>query len=107
LNNWAEKLEQAWLWLTTSKYTRNLERSIDLLESQVTELRRDNRALMNSLLGTVGVAPVDVPERLKEVPRLHRRSWQQLQRQRTMESARRPSASTVEADHQAEIKGEN
>ena len=93
---WADKLELAWNWLTKGRYTRNLERAVDLLESQVDELRRDNRALMNSLLGTVGVAPLDVPERLKEIPRLHRRSWHQLQMKRTMDSARRVSARATE-----------
>ena len=89
-----------WDWLTKSCYTRSLERAVDLLESQVTELRRDNRALMNSVLASVGHAPIDMPERLKEVPRMRRRSWQQLNLQRTMQSARKTVMPSTEEDEE-------
>lgn len=52
-----------------------------LLEAEVARLRAENRALMNSLLGTAGIAPVDFPEAPKPqpLPRLRKRSWHQLQ----------------------------
>ncbi|HYL62520.1 MAG TPA: hypothetical protein VE077_07850 [Candidatus Methylomirabilis sp.] len=56
-------------------------RYVGLLEGEVARLRAENRALMNSLLGTAGIAPVDFPEAPKPqpLPRLRRRSWHQIQ----------------------------
>ncbi len=56
-------------------------RYVGLLEGEVTRLRGENRALLNSLLGTAGFPPVDFAEPVKpvELPRLRRRSWQQMQ----------------------------
>ena len=65
-----EKLKQLW----RSNY-------VWLLEEEVSRLRAENRALMNSLLGTAGFPPVEFPEapRPQLLPRLRRRSWHQLQ----------------------------
>jgi hypothetical protein len=65
-----EKLKQLW----RSNYVR-------LLEEEVSRLRGENRALMNSLLGTAGFPPVEFPEAPKSqpLPRLRKRSWHQLQ----------------------------
>jgi hypothetical protein len=65
-----EKLKQFW----RSNYVR-------LLEEEVSRLRAENRALMNSLLGTAGFPPVEFPEapKLQPLPRLRKRSWHQLQ----------------------------
>ena len=54
---------------------------VRLLEEEVTRLRAENRALMNSLLGTAGFPPVEFPEAPKPLPlpRLRKRSWHQLQ----------------------------
>jgi hypothetical protein len=54
---------------------------VGLLEADVARLRAENRALMNSLLGTAGFPPVDYPEAPKPqaLPRLRKRSWHQLQ----------------------------
>lgn len=51
------------------------------LEEDVQRLRAENRALLNSLLGTAGFPPVDFPASPvpRELPRLRRRSWHQLQ----------------------------
>src|SRR5229473_7660608 len=51
------------------------------LEEEVARLRAENRALMNSLLGTAGFPPVEFPEAPKPqpLPRLRKRSWHQLQ----------------------------
>ena len=56
-------------------------RYVGLLEGEVLRLRAENRALMNSLLGTAGFPPVDFPEapRPQSVPRLRKRSWHQIQ----------------------------
>lgn len=54
-------------------------RYVGLLEGELARLRAENRALMNSLLGTAGIAPVDFPEAPKPLPRLRKRSWHQLQ----------------------------
>jgi hypothetical protein len=65
-----EKLKQ----LLRSNYVR-------LLEEEVSRLRAENRALMNSLLGTAGFPPVEFPEvpRPQPLPRLRKRSWHQVQ----------------------------
>jgi len=65
-------------------------RYVGLLEGEVTRLRAENRALMNSLLGTAGFPPVEFPEAPKQqpVPRLRRRSWHQIQAWRESEAAR-------------------
>jgi hypothetical protein len=52
-----EKLKQLW----RSNYVR-------LLEEEVVRLRAENRALMNSLLGTAGFPPVEFPEAPKPQP---------------------------------------
>lgn len=54
-------------------------RYVVMLEDEVERLRGENRALMNSLLGTAGFPPVDFPAAKVEVPRVRRRSWQQIQ----------------------------
>jgi len=69
---------------------RNLMRSryVGLLEGEVCRLRAENRALMNSLLGTAGFPPVEFPEARKPqpLPRLRKRSWHQLQAWREAEA---------------------
>ena len=54
---------------------------VALLEGEIARLRAENRALINSLLGTAGFPPVDFPEPPKPqpLPRLRKRSWHQLQ----------------------------
>jgi len=78
-----------WHWLATNRYTR-------ALEEEVARLRAENRALVNSLLGTAGVPPLVVHEALPgsaegktAVPAVRRRSWQQIGRMLEMEDARR------------------
>jgi len=65
-------------------------RYVGLLEGELTRLRAENRALMNSLLGTAGFPPVEFPEAPKPVPlsRLRKRSWHQIQAWRETASAR-------------------
>jgi hypothetical protein len=65
---------EKWKQLWRSNY-------VQLLEEEVSRLRAENRALMNSLLGTAGFPPVEFPEAPKPqpLPRLRKRSWHQLQ----------------------------
>jgi hypothetical protein len=84
-----EKLKQVW----RSGYVR-------LLEEDVSRLRAENRALMNSLLGTAGFPPVEFPEAPKPPacggPRLRKRSWHQVQAWRETEANREAAASIDE-----------
>jgi hypothetical protein len=79
---------------------RNLLRSryVGLLEGEVFRLRAENRALMNSLLGTAGFPPVEFPEAPKPqpLPRLRKRSWHQLQAWRETGANRDTSANLDE-----------
>jgi hypothetical protein len=70
-------------------------RYVGLLEGEVVRLRAENRALMNSLLGTAGFPPLEFPEAPKPqpLPRLRKRSWHQLQAWRETEANREPSSS--------------
>lgn len=70
-----------------SKYVR-------MLEEEVSRLRAENRALMNSLLGTAGFPPVEFPEAPKPqpLPRLRKRSWHQIQAWRQADAGRTTSA---------------
>lgn len=64
-------------------------RYVCLLEEEVSRLRAENRALMNSLLGTAGFPPVEFPEAPKPqaLPRLRKRSWHQIQAWREADAA--------------------
>jgi hypothetical protein len=73
-------------------------RYVGLLEGEVVRLRAENRALMNSLLGTAGFPPVEFPEAPKPqpLPRLRKRSWHQIQAWRETEANRDTSANLDE-----------
>lgn len=81
-------------------------RYVDLLEGEVLRLRAENRALMNSLLGTAGFPPVEFPEAPKPqpLPRLRKRSWHQIQAWRESASAR-DAASDLETAGAAQTNG--
>jgi hypothetical protein len=62
---------------------------VGLLEADVTRLRAENRALMNSLLGTAGFPPLELPEaKPQTLPRLRKRSWHQIQAWRANDATR-------------------
>jgi hypothetical protein len=65
-------------------------RYIRLLEKEASRLRAENRALMNSLLGTAGFPPVEFPEAPKPqpLPRLRKRSWHQIRAWRETDAAK-------------------
>jgi hypothetical protein len=72
-------------------------RYVGLLEADVVRLRAENRALMNSLLGTAGFPPVEFPEAPKPqtLPRVRKRSWHQIQAWR-QSGAERDAADNAE-----------
>ncbi|HYA97429.1 MAG TPA: hypothetical protein VEH49_04990 [Methylomirabilota bacterium] len=57
---------------------------------EIERLRAENRALLNSLLGTAGFPPIEfpAPPEPQSLPRLRRRSWHQVQAWREAEAAR-------------------
>jgi hypothetical protein len=65
-------------------------RYVGMLEEEVARLRAENRALLNSLLGTAGFPPVEFAEPVKpvELPRLRKRSWQQMQMKKEQDALR-------------------
>jgi hypothetical protein len=69
-------------------------RYVRLLEDEVARLRAENRALLNSLLGTAGVPPLsaDAP-RGPLVNAVRRRSWPQIAMLRELQEQQRRSAS--------------
>jgi len=81
-----ERLKQ----LLRSDYVRLLEEEVSRERADNERLRAENRALMNSLLGTAGFPPVEFPEvpKPQPLPRLRKRSWHQLQAWRETEAAR-------------------
>jgi hypothetical protein len=77
------------MWLSYIQ-NRLKSRYVGVLEEEVARLRGENRALLNSLLGTAGFPPVEFAEPVKpvELPRLRRRSWQQMQMKKEQEAMR-------------------
>ncbi len=77
-----------WQKFTTwiSRHARS--RYVRLLEQEVERLRAENRALVNSLLGTAGFPPVSLDEELRRggpamLP-VRRRTWTQIAREREL-----------------------
>ena len=65
-------------------------RYVGMLEGEVARLRLENRALMNSLLGTAGIAPVEFPVAAPvAIPRVRKRSWHQIRALREAEAGRK------------------
>jgi hypothetical protein len=79
---------------------------VGLLEADVARLRAENRALMNSLLGTAGFPPVEFPEAPKPqaLPRVRKRSWHQIQAWRE-NGAARDTAEDFSGEHTTMRKG--
>ncbi len=65
-------------------------RYVVMLEEEVARLRGENHALLNSLLGTAGFAPVETGEAVKPVgmTRIRKRSWPQVQAMRENEAGK-------------------
>ena len=61
-------------------------RYVLLLEDEVARLRTENRALVNSLLGTAGFPPIALEDEIRRgpvaIPPVRRRTWTQIARER-------------------------
>jgi len=86
--------------LLQSNYVRLLEDQVARGLEENERLRVENRALMNSLLGTAGFPPVEFSEAPKPqpLPRLRKRSWHQIQAWRQADAGRTTSASIDGSD---------
>jgi hypothetical protein len=67
-------------------------RYVLLLEEEVARLRAENRALVNSLLGTAGFPPIspedDARRGVVGLPPVRRRTWTQIARERELAAGR-------------------
>ena len=63
-----------------------------MLEDDVARLRAENRALVNSLLGTAGFPPVSIEDDLRRgsvaLPAVRKRTWTQIARERELAAGR-------------------
>src|SRR5580700_8007601 len=74
-------------------YVRLLEDELAHARAEIVRLREENRALLNSVLGTAGVPPIETPAlHPASVPAVRRRSWPQIATQREIEVAREARA---------------
>ena len=69
-----------------AKHARS--RYVRMLEEDVARLRAENRALVNSLLGTAGFPPIALDDELRRgavaMPPVRRRTWTQIAREREL-----------------------
>ena len=78
------------MWQTFITWIARHARSryVRLLEQEVERLRAENRALLNSLLGTAGFPPVTLDEELRRggtaMTPVRRRTWTQIARDREL-----------------------
>src|SRR6266849_1375130 len=94
--------------LLQGRYVGMLEEEVARERAENDRLRAENRALMNSLLGTAGFPPVEFPEAPKPqpLPRLRKRSWHQIQAWRETESCRlRPGSAGAARDAAMNFEG--
>lgn len=80
-------LRALWYWLTTSTQfalveaeNQRLKETNAALEEENVLLRKESRALTNTILGQAGVAPLPPAEEVKPVPRMRRMTTQQQRR---------------------------
>jgi hypothetical protein len=76
------------MWL--SRHARS--RYVQMLEEEVARLRAENRALVNSLLGTGGFPPISLEDDARRgpvaLPPVRRRTWTQIARERELAAGR-------------------
>jgi hypothetical protein len=72
-----------------SRYVRLLETEIARERAEIERLRTENRAMLNSLLGTAGVAPIEAPlPHPAQIAPIRRRSWSQIAAAREIAAGR-------------------
>ncbi len=82
------------MWQTIMAWLARHARSryVRMMEEEVARLRAENRALVNSLLGTAGFPPVSLDDDLRRcvtaLPPVRRRTWTQIARDRELAAAR-------------------
>ena len=90
---WQQTIAAFFHWLTTTRYTRWLEGEVD-------RLRAANQGLMNSLLGTGGIAPIDFERgapKQQKLPEVKLRQWGPAwNRKKEAESVKRVWQSTAD-----------
>jgi hypothetical protein len=68
-------------------------RYVRLLEAEIERLRAENRAMLNSLLGTAGVPPIETPPvHPAQIAPIRRRSWSQIAAAREIAAGREARA---------------
>jgi len=81
-----------WQKMITWLARRLRSRYVRLLEEEVSRLRAENRALVNSLLGTAGFPPIsledDARARPVALPPVRKRTWTQIARDRELAASR-------------------
>ena len=77
-----------------AKHARS--RYVRMLEEDVARMRAENRALVNSLLGTAGFPPIalddDVRRGTVAMPPVRRRTWTQIAREREFTAEKNAAA---------------
>jgi hypothetical protein len=83
--DWLERLRQG----MRSRYVRLLEAEIARDRAEIERLRTENRAMLNSLLGTAGVPPIETPPvHPAQIAPIRRRSWSQIAAAREIAAGR-------------------
>jgi hypothetical protein len=75
-----------------SRYVRLLEAEIARERAEIERLRTENRAMLNSLLGTAGVPPIEAPPHPVQIAPIRRRSWSQIAAAREIAAGREARA---------------
>ena len=83
--DWLGRLRQG----MRSRYVRLLEAEVMRERAEIERLRTENRALLNSLLGTAGVPPIEAPlPHPAQIAPIRRRSWSQIAAAREIAAGR-------------------
>lgn len=82
-----------------SRYVRLLEAEIARERAEIERLRTENRAMLNSLLGTAGAPPIEAPvPHPAQIAPIRRRTWSQIAAAREIEAAREARAREQEQE---------
>lgn len=82
----------SWQTMMNCLAQRLRSRYVRMLEEEVARLRGENRALVNSLLGTAGFPPISPEDDARRgpvaLPPVRRRTWTQIARERELAAGR-------------------